>query len=104
MCVEGGGGSSQELRISSVNTGGLRKSGMVSLLILGFRKSFPVPQFPCLQRKAMDLQPICLVEREVSANEKKEGSAFQALGWCGLCQPPRLESPQVSGGFSVGTS
>lgn len=79
--MEGGGGSSQELRVSSVNTGGLQKSGMVSLLILGFRKSFSVPQFPCLQGEAIDLQPICLAERDGSAKEKVEVSAFQALGW-----------------------
>lgn len=61
MYVDRGGGGSHELRTSFVNTVGLQKSDMVSLLIFGFLKS-SMPQFPHLQGEVMDLQPICLVE------------------------------------------
>lgn len=92
MCVWREGGSSQELKNSSVNTVGLQKSAMVSLLQLGFLKSFSVPQFPCLQGEAMDPPH---PRPNLSALWREEGQLMkrklQALGWGVHCQPPKLD-------------
>lgn len=141
MCV-GGGGNSQEVRISSVNTVGLQRSGMVSLLtrsylgtqrilmhfarvlvvclilaffqepvndeyqdgsVLGFLKSFSVPQFPHLQREAMVLQSLCLMK---GGQLMKRKTFLHSRPWdgVGIANHSSWPSPRVSGGYRVGTS